>query len=357
MSDWTTPDDIRARVNREWQKGRLLAACLVGDSLYPWRIPLRAPSAANMPNEFDAVRQWIRLLAESAKREGGAGYRLESREIKHRQLGRNTIPVAAWLDTEQDALALIGKRREALRFQAILESAARVFPDLRPWFAQRPLLAIEHTDDWPALLEVLRWVVAHPRPNLYLRQIDVPGVHTKFIEHNKALLSELLDRVLPPEVTNTHVSGVRGFERRYGFRAKPVPIRFRLLDRQLAIHGLSDLTVPSDEFAQFAPDARRVFITENEINFLAFPQLPESLVIFGAGYGFEPLAQARWLHEKTIYYWGDIDTHGFAILDQLRAYFPAARSLLMDRETLLAHRALWGAEDKPLKRDLARLLA
>lgn len=356
MRQWTTPEDIRARVHREWQKGRLLAVCLAGETRYPWRIPLRAPHAANMPDAFDAVRQWIRLLAEGAKRAGGAGYRLESHEIKHRQLGRNNIPVAAWLDTEQDALALIGKRREALCFQEMLESTAHVFPDLRPWFVQRPLLAMAHTDDWPALLEVLRWVVAHPRSNRYLRQIDVPGVHTKFIEQHKALLSELLERVLPPETIDVHASGVRGFERRYGFRAKPVPIRFRLLDRQLALHGLSDLTAPSDEFAQLDLAVRRVFITENEINFLAFPMLPESLVIFGAGYGFEPLAQAHWLHEKTIYYWGDIDTHGFAILDQLRAYFPAARSLLMDRETLRAHRALWGAEDQPLKRDLSRLL-
>ena len=112
----------------------------------------------------------------------------------------------------------------------------------------------------------------------------------------------------------------------------------------------------SDEFAQLDHAVRRVFITENEINFLAFPELPGSVVIFGSGYGFEHLVQASCLHDRTIHYWGDIDTHGFAILDQLRAYFPQAYSLLMDRETLLAHRALWGEEDRPVKRDLTRLL-
>lgn len=54
-------------------------------------------------------------------------------------------------------------------------------------------------------------------------------------------------------------------------------------------------------------------------------------------------------------YWGDIDTHGFAILDQLRARFPSARSLLMDRETMLRHKALRGKEDRPTSRDLPRL--
>ena len=35
-----------------------------------------------------------------------------------------------------------------------------------------------------------------------------------------------------------------------------------------------------------------------------------------------------------MYYWGDIDTHGFAILSRLRCYYPQAKSLLMDKKTL-----------------------
>jgi hypothetical protein len=54
-----------------------------------------------------------------------------------------------------------------------------------------------------------------------------------------------------------------------------------------------------------------------------------------------------WLHEREIVYWGDIDTHGFAILNRLRSRFPAVRSLLMDRETLLAHRSQLVTEPSP----------
>ncbi len=52
---------------------------------------------------------------------------------------------------------------------------------------------------------------------------------------------------------------------------------------------------------------------------------------------------------------GDIDTHGFAILDQLRGYFLHAASFLMDRETLLARRSHWGEEPEPARHDLSRL--
>jgi len=88
---------------------------------------------------------------------------------------------------------------------------------------------------------------------------------------------------------------------------------------------------------------------------LTSPERKNSLVIFGSGYGFANLAQVRWLAHKPMVYWGDIDTHGFVILDQLRGKFPQVRSLLMDEQTLLAHQAFWGVEGKPERRALAHL--
>ncbi len=58
---------------------------------------------------------------------------------------------------------------------------------------------------------------------------------------------------------------------------------------------------------------------------------------------------------RPIWYWGDMDTHGFAMLDQIRHYFPQTRSFLMDEATLLSNRVLWGKEPSPTHRDL-RLL-
>ncbi|MBR2262038.1 MAG: DUF2399 domain-containing protein [Paludibacteraceae bacterium] len=41
----------------------------------------------------------------------------------------------------------------------------------------------------------------------------------------------------------------------------------------------------------------------------------------------------KWLNNKHIYYWGDIDAQGFEILSQVRTYFPATQSFMMDKET------------------------
>lgn len=231
-------------------------------------------------------------------------------------------------------------------------------PGLMDWLAQKPLKVLEVADAWPRLLDLVGWLQAHPRPGIYLRQVELPGVHSKFIEQHRGVLSELLDRALPVEAIDTTCSGVSRFAARYGFLDKPQRIRLRWLDTRLSVlpaKVADDLTLRQDAFARLSPAVRRVFITENEINFLALPPLPESLAIFGAGYGFEALETVRWLRELPVFYWGDIDTHGFAILDQLRSHLPQVGSLLMDRATLMAHAGLWLTEPNPLKRDLPRL--
>jgi len=155
----------------------------------------------------------------------------------------------------------------------------------------------------------------------------------------------LLEAVLPEEaVDRGAAAGVRGFLQRFGLREEPPLVRFRLLDPCLYIDGLSDLSLPPEQFAALHLPVQLVFITENRVNGLAFPAHPGSIVIFGLGYGLDRLARVEWLPQVEIHYWGDIDTHGFGILDRLRATLPEARSFLMDRQTLEAHRDLWGQE-------------
>ena len=354
MTPWTTPADLRAQVQKLWDNGRLLADLLREDSLFPLRLTLKGPSSADLSERFDAVRTWIGKLQEGQRH----NYRIAWREVRHRIIGSNALPETVWIDTLENALGLIGKGREAERFQGLVTQTRQRQPPLLAWLGKRPLKAVELAPDWSRLLDMVAWLQAHPRPAIYLRQVDLPGIHSKFIEAHRGVLSELLDLALTRDAIDCAASGAGQFAQRYGFRDKPLRVRFRLLDpcRSLLPTATDqDLTVTHDTFAQLDPNVARVFITENEINFLAFPQMSDSLVLFGAGYGFDMLAQAAWLQTRSIHYWGDIDTHGFAILDQLRAHFGHAQSFLMDRATLLAHRAQWGKEPQPLLRDLTRL--
>jgi hypothetical protein len=350
--NWTGPRELRAQLQRGWDRGELLAGLVSGESPFPRRLTLKGPASAQLAEHFERVRAWIAELRALPH------YRVEMRAVRHRVLGANEVPAAVWVDSLDDALAILGKCREARRFAALVEHTRERQPLLLEWIARKPLKVLELADAWDRLLEVADWIKRHPRPGIYLRQIDIPGVHSKFIEAHRDVLSQWLDRILPPEAVDATAAGVSGFARRYGFRDKPQRIRLRVLDPALALRPAlddADLTLDAASFVRLAPAVSRVFITENEINFLAFPRLPDSLLIFGAGYGFEVLAQAAWLSRCRVFYWGDIDTHGFAILDQLRGCLPGARSLLMDRATLLAFETQWGVEEKQTRRDLPRL--
>jgi hypothetical protein len=352
---WTTSADLRHQVLRSWEHGKILGSGMTGETLFPLRLSLRRPDAKAMGQSFEAVRAWIRELEENSRASKGFGYEIEWADINHRQLGRNRIPNRISIPTQSDALRLIGKEREGRRFKELAQITIEKFPALAQWVSRRPFVLIDHAQDWPRVLDVLAWFRSHPRSNLYLRQVDIPGVDTKFIESRKALLCELLDKVLEPHDDQPAGAAAQTFEQRYGLRSKLPLVRFRVLDSRIAIAGLTDLAIPVSDFAALNIAARHVFITENEVNGLAFPNFPQAIVVFGLGYGVELLQTASWIGRAQISYWGDIDTHGFAMLDRLRGVFPDARSLLMNRETLMAHRSLWGREETPCRAALSRL--
>ncbi len=350
---WTTPAELKAQVQKLWDRGLLLSSLIGGESVFPRRLTLKGPDSKELSNSFTEVRDWIARLSSAAKQ-----YRIVWRNVNHRILGANELPAEIWIDTLDDALGLIGKRQETRQFTDMIKLTRDGQPTLLPWLEKRPLRALELAEEWPRILSIVAWRIKHPRPGIYLRQIDLPGVHSKFIEGHRSVLGELFDLVLPPEEIDATATGAGGFCRRYGFQDKPLRVRFRILDPALALfltESDQDITVTQATFARLELPVTRVFITENEINFLAFPDVPEAMVIFGAGYGFENLASVEWLRNRVIHYWGDIDTHGFAILNQLRGYFPHVASLLMDRVTLMEHQALWGIEPSPETGVLTRL--
>ena len=100
---------------------------------------------------------------------------------------------------------------------------------------------------------------------------------------------------------------------------------------------------------------RRALIVENEITYLS-AGVPESgVVIWGRGFAVDAAGRLPWLTPCDVDYWGDLDSHGFAILDRLRAWLPQVRSVLMDTDTLLSHHDRWVTEAKPTSAVLPRL--
>jgi hypothetical protein len=229
--------------------------------------------------------------------------------IGSRRTGGNKIPDRFRLETFDDLAGFLGTADQARRHDELLDLAKGGVPQVYSWVIDRPMRALAHRDIFGRLLACVRWLADNADRDLYLRQIDVPGVDTKFIERHRAILSELVDLAIEP------------------------------VDRE------------ARDFAV------RVFLVENEVTCLAFPRGARSLLIFGGGYAVSRVAGLQWLRDVPLYYWGDIDSHGFRILDLLRSRLPDVRSLLVDRATLLAHDARWDHEPSPVNVHLEHLTA
>ncbi|MDX8399992.1 MAG: DUF2220 family protein [Gallionellaceae bacterium] len=341
-----SPQDIRAKALRHWSSYSYHRQRLTGAPWQELEITFGKPGGRELLHDFANIRKVLLALQAAAKPLQGFGYQIEFEAVFHRQLGEQQLPSRIYFSTESDFLRFIGKQREAAKFQQLAQQSLVYHPILAELLHEKPRLLLDNLEVWDKLLDVAGWFIAHPRPAIFIRQIDLAGIDSKFIEQHKSQLTALLDVLLPHTAIE---SNAKTFERRYGLRFDQHLIRFRLLDPSIAPAGLCDLTLPLLDFCRLKLPLDYVFITENKVNGLAFPNFPASMVIFMLGYGLGSLAEANWLKDKRIIYWGDLDSHGFEMLSRLREKFPQVESMLMDGITLEQNRTLCGAEESPVK--------
>lgn len=345
-----TPSEIRDKCNRIWQSEAFWVSSIDrGFDIPPIEIPFGKLKPREMLNDFSTASVFVATLRAESKDNKGYGYSIDFVETNHRQLGQQKVPGRIYFETGDDFLRFINKRKEYETFLQLATSTVEVYPVLRGWLEKNPQRLIDNKLVWHKIIVVVKHFQANPSPHLYLRQLDIPGIDTKFIENNQGVIRVILDTILHPDYINHDITGLvsHGFERRFNLLHDEKQVRFRLLDKKLIMMGTAtDFMLPASQFNTLNLPCKRLFFTENKINMLCFPDVDDSIVVFGGGYGISILKEASWLHDKEIYYWGDIDTHGFSILSQLRGYFPHVHSFLMDAQTLEEFKPQWGEEDE-----------
>jgi hypothetical protein len=352
---WTRIQNLQDRLEKKWRKGIFLTQHITPKKFTSLRIPLKHPTARELAHDFAAARDWVAHWISHERQPGRPGFDIEWHDFTHRTLGKNRLPTAVIFPTCADVVSFLGKTRQAERFQILFHTITARFPQLAGLLLDFPLAVLEHEKAWEQFLAILDFMSGHPRPGIYIRQLEIPGVDTKFMETHKTWLVKLLTCVLPETAVDDTAKGPAAFETRFGFLSRPARVRCRFLDPDLSIMGLSDFEIPADDFARLPVQPHTIFIVENDISALSFPSFANALVIFGRGYNLSVLSQARWMADRPLWYWGDMDTHGFAMIDMIRHYFPRARSFLMNEATLLSHKPLWGTEPSPVNRNLPLL--
>jgi len=321
----------------EKQYSNLLKSYIENDllSFFPLRnVKFSKPKNRNPREEQIKILDY---LEQNSKEKLGYGYSIVWNNTKKtRTYGEVTLPQIIVFKSLNDYLLFLDKTEDFNNFKNISKLIIVSLPMLKQWVFDNPLELTKYKDVWEELIMVCKYFLNEHKfdGNLYVRQLPIE-IHTKFIEDHKTILNSILTAILPDNLIKKDFSGVKqnNFEKRYSLNYDKSSIRLRILDKNLYINGLSDIALQPDEFRKLNIKCEKVFITENKMNFLAFPCLKGAIVIFGeANKKLHVIRDAIWIKEKQLFYHGDIDTWGLKILANYRNHFPESKSILMTKE-------------------------
>lgn len=342
------PDDARAWLRRRYANQR--RQWIAGQGSWPLALTLGDPVERSVVEDAGLIRAWI---------DGWSGWQgpgdVVWEERRWPRLGAQQLPLRLVLRSSAEVAQVVGDTANFMLARDRYEAFAQRWSVLRGSgvLVRNTELLAEYTEpDFACLLALIDWFEQHPRSDLYLRQLPIAGMDTKWIDaRRRGLVSELI-RAIRGETCDAD------FYELCGLRRIPARLRMRVLCPRLRqqLAGLGDVEVPLEELAALHLQPSCILIVENLETGIALPELSGCVAFMKLGMGVSVLGQLPWLRDRPTLYWGDIDTHGYAILDRARAVLPRARSVLMDEATLLALRNLCVQEAEPHRDvDLPRL--
>lgn len=335
------PEDIMRLVRQRYDNQ--CQPWLDGAGSWPLSFSLERPTQDAAMQDHDAVRRWTD--AWQAWRAPSPDVAFQTEKVEWRKMGAQTMPCRIAFATPECVADYIGKgaswRRAVLRRERLLERwPCLANAGLGSHF---DLLANWNDTDFAILMALMAWFEVNPRSRLYVRQLPVPGIDTKWIESGRRAtvfgILQKLHRHAIPSADEPIRDEDRELYKMCGLLRSPYRMRIMLLCPALrrAAGGLRDIETPSKECAALELAPQRALIVENLVSGYALPDLPGTVAFLKLGKAVPVVRNMPWMAGVPVMYWGDIDTHGFSILALARKVLGNVTSILMDEATLQAH--------------------
>ena len=280
----------------------------------------------------------LQLLINKSKNKTGSGYKLDFETVNSRKNGEQTEVSKISFENESDYLSFINENKSYKLFYTAISQIKDSNLLSKEKFVE---WAKSHLTDlcaepesrlfWSDICLCADWLNKNQDSNIYIREIPLP-VHTKFIELNKKIIKSLTEKA----------DSEYEFEATFGLKIKPDFVRFRSLSDNILLpfseSMLNECQILLDDFSKldesFLHKIKNIFIVENEMVYLTFPRYKDSICIWGQGYKVNILNGIDWFKSKELYYFGDLDEHGFDILSTYKRYYPQIQSFCMDKNVL-----------------------
>lgn len=284
----------------------------------------------------------LQHLISKSKNKTGNGYKLDFETVNSRKNGEQTEVSKIYFENENDYLSFINEKKSYKLFYTAISQIKNSNLLSKEKFVE---WAKSHLTDlyaepesslfWSDICLCADWLNKNQDSNIYIREIPLP-VHTKFIEQNKKIIKSLTEKA----------DSEYEFEATFGLKIKPDFVRFRSLSDNIILpfseSMLDECQILLDDFSKldesFLHKIKNIFIVENEMVYLTFPRYKDSICIWGQGYKVNILNGIEWFKSKELYYFGDLDEHGFDILSTYRRCYPQIQSFCMDNKILEEYR-------------------
>jgi hypothetical protein len=271
------------------------------------------------------------------------------------RVGKQQLPDALLVDGPDTVAAIIGMTDAWCQARATMDRLAASWSALTAsdgWPSLTRQLVTYAPEDVTRLIDLIAWIDATPQSDLYVRQVPVRGIDTKWIETRTDVITRVVRAVCGPRAGT-------GFLGTCGFRGTPARIRVRVLCPTLRaqLGGLGDIEAPIVDLAALTIQPTTILLVENLITGLALPDRDGVVAIIGLGNGVSLVGKLPWIRSAPrALYWGDVDTHGVAILALARTAIPHLTSILMDESTLVRYRDAWGEEPRQMRHEVPETL-
>lgn len=306
---------------------------------YPFIIPC---NKGNPNDDFEKRSEELKLIHQNSKNNGKKSYKYDTEVVSTRN-GKQTIITRIYFENDLDYLTFINKKKE---FKILEEVSNIIFSNLQTSLARENLIqwlvknheiiSTNNVEDgihcyWQNICLCANWIYNNSQSHLYLRTIPLE-VHSKFIESNLGVIHSL--------ISTERLTKENNFIKQHGLLEKPDFVRIRFLDEIECINGIfpEELQLTTRDFlklpsALFMKEIKSIYIIENEMVYLTFPKIKNSICIWGHGFTASQFNRFEWLNNYNLYYFGDLDEHGYDILSIFRSSFPQTKSFCMDMPT------------------------
>jgi len=326
-----TPEEFLERVRRRVTQG--LRDWALGDTTTATiNAPLQPPSEREAIADLDGALRWVESWRKASDRLPISVIWVQRAWAR---VGTQVVPDRVQADGPDALTSLAGEGERWRRWASRVSSLRTSLGVEIDGVLRTHLREVGELDesDFERLITAVDWLVRHPDSGFRLRELPIRGIDTKWLEGHRAVVESL----------TLAVTGRDSL----GLKEHTGVGRVRLLDSFDSVRGLRDISAPIEDLAALDLAPQSVLIVENLQTFLSLPPMLGVVAVYGQGDAVVALARIPWLREAQAFYWGDLDSHGFRILNRARSVGLNVQSVLMDSRTLDDHRDLWVVEPKP----------